>query len=109
VKDGQIESFTTYMTGEVFAALRDHTILGKLMCDADFNDEGFRRGVIDGHNAGSQLLHRLFQVRSLPLFDLMSEEQVSDYLSGMLIGAEMRRHLPWLAKKSALLMMTLLP
>ena len=88
VRGGRIHSFTTFMSGEIFAALRQHTILGKLMNDAEFNEQGFIRGVTDGFDAGSQLLHRLFHVRTLPLFELMRAEEVSDYLSGMLIGAE---------------------
>ena len=31
VEAGGITSFTTHMTGETFAALRDHTILGRMM------------------------------------------------------------------------------
>jgi len=88
VQEGRIDAFTTFMSGEIFATLREHTILGKLMKDGAFNEQGFIQGVSDGYSAGSKLLHRLFQVRTLPLFELLGEEQVSDYLSGMLIGAE---------------------
>jgi len=88
VRGGCIEEFATYMSGEVFAALRGHTILGTLMKDTDFNLHGFELGVKAGFDAGAQLLHKLFHVRTLPLFDLISEDEVSDYLSGMLIGAE---------------------
>ncbi len=88
VRKGCIDAFTTYMSGELFATLSQHTILGKLMKASDFNEAGFSRGVNDGYSAGSQLLSRLFHVRTLPLFELLGEEQVSDYLSGMLIGAE---------------------
>ena len=38
VEAGRIMSFSTYMTGEVFAALKDHTILGRLM-EAAAEDE----------------------------------------------------------------------
>lgn len=88
VREGCIETFATYISGEIFAALQEHTILGKLMKVGDFNEAGFTQGVADGYSAGSQLLHRLFHVRTLPLFDMLGEEQVSDYMSGMLIGAE---------------------
>jgi len=88
VREGCIDAFATYMSGEVFAVLREHTILGKLMKDGEFSEQGFNLGVNHGFDTGSQLLHTLFRVRTLPLFDLLSEEQVSDYLSGMLIGAE---------------------
>jgi len=90
VRDGSIVDFATYMSGEIFAALRHHTILGTLMTNSDFNEEGFIRGVQAGFDAGAQLLHSLFHVRTMPLFELISEEQVADYLSGMLIGAEIK-------------------
>jgi len=90
LQDGGIENFATFMSGEIFAALRDHTILGALAKDNDFQVNGFKKGVAAGFKAGTQLLHTLFHVRTLPLFNLIGEDEVSDYLSGMLIGAEIR-------------------
>lgn len=88
VDQGRITRFATYMTGDVFAALRGHTILRALMQDAPFHDEGFRLGVTSGLSAGSDLLNRLFHVRSMPLFGRLPAAASADYLSGMLIGAE---------------------
>ncbi|MEM6460401.1 MAG: 2-dehydro-3-deoxygalactonokinase [Pseudomonadota bacterium] len=88
VSDGLIEDYATFMTGEVFGALRNNTILGALMVEAPFNEAGFRQGVEAGLTSGENLLHELFRVRTLPLFDRISSEMVADYLSGMLIGAE---------------------
>ncbi len=90
VSDGRIEDYATFMTGEVFGALRAHTILGTLMVEAPFNEEGFHQGVESGLVSGANLLHELFHVRTLPLFGRISEEMAADYLSGMLIGAEIR-------------------
>ena len=44
VVDGRITAFKTYMTGEVFAAMKDHTILGRLMADGGTGGEGFVAG-----------------------------------------------------------------
>lgn len=88
VADGRIKDYTTYMTGEVFGALRSHTILGTLMTDSRFDPDGFQLGVKAGLSTGSNLLHDLFRVRTLPLFGKISEDMTADYLSGMLIGAE---------------------
>ena len=90
VRDGRIVNFETFMTGEVFAALRSYTILGKLMTKSTFSEDGFREGVAAGLAAGTRLLHSLFHVRTLPLFDKIEENKVEDYLSGMLIGAEIQ-------------------
>jgi 2-dehydro-3-deoxygalactonokinase len=90
-EDGRIRHFATYMTGEVFAALRGHTILGSLMSEpAEMHEAGFARGLDDGREAGTPgaLLHRLFGARTLALFGRMEAEAVADYLSGLLIGAE---------------------
>ncbi len=89
VKQGRIVQFTTYMTGEVFAALKSHTILGRLMQDGDHDREAFARGVNAGVKHGGRLLHAIFSARTLGLFEHLPGQSLSDYLSGLLIGAEM--------------------
>jgi len=90
VRDGLIKNFETVMTGEVFHALRHHTILGKLAQEGEFSEEGFRQGVAAGIDAGPRLLQALFRVRTLPLFEKIAEDRVADYLSGLLIGSEIQ-------------------
>ncbi|MDP6833112.1 MAG: 2-dehydro-3-deoxygalactonokinase [Alphaproteobacteria bacterium] len=87
VKDGNIIWFTTFMTGELFAALKGHTILGRMMMGEADDDVSFRRGVNYGQGAGGTL-QRLFSARTLALFGELPETGVADYLSGLLIGAE---------------------
>jgi 2-dehydro-3-deoxygalactonokinase len=92
VEAGRIVSFATYMTGELFATLKDHTILGRLMETGPEDKLGFAEGV----RAASRLeqpgdiLHAIFMTRTLGLFDRLKPGQLSDYLSGLLIGAELR-------------------
>lgn len=91
VADGRIERFATYMTGEVFAALCGHTILGRLMQGERIEDEGFARGVADaadGTGAAGALLNRIFAARTLALTDRLAPPHVAGYLSGLLIGSE---------------------
>jgi 2-dehydro-3-deoxygalactonokinase len=88
VSAGRIEDFSTYMTGEVFAALKGHTILGRLMENGSFNVEGFEQGVAAALDAGANLLHDLFHVRTLPLMGNIDGTVTADYLSGLLIGTE---------------------
>ena len=89
VREGRIVSFRTFMTGEVFGALKDHTILARLMTDGA-NAEGFARGVREGAALGSAgaLLNRVFATRTYGLMDKLPATALSDYLSGLLIGAE---------------------
>ncbi len=94
VENGQIIGFQTYMTGEVFSALRDHTILGRMMAEPA-SDASFERGVAAsasdvGHDGPGHLLHQLFSTRTLGLFGELSDNEASGYLSGLLIGSEMR-------------------
>lgn len=87
---GRIASFSTYMTGEIFAACRAHTILGRLMEAGEPGGGSFERGVADGARTGGPgaLLNRLFGVRTAGLFGEIAGADLSDYLSGLLIGAE---------------------
>ena len=90
IESGRIVSFATFMTGEAFAALRDHTILARLM-KADGEDaEGFAAGVRAASTLGApgELLHAIFMTRTLGLFDRLAPTQLPEYLSGLLIGAE---------------------
>lgn len=86
----RIIDFRTFMTGEVFAALRDHTILGTLMQNATFSESAFREGVQAGRQSGPNLLHSIFSARTKPLFGKLGQDKVADYLSGLLIGAEIQ-------------------
>ena len=94
VTNGCIEGFSTYLTGEAFAALRGHTILGRLMQpDAPPDPEAFRRGVVRSGDPGG-LLHHLFGVRTLGLFTQLGKAAAASYLSGLLIGHEVRAAAP---------------
>lgn len=84
---GRLAAFRTVMTGEVFGALRDHTILGRLVQPGPGGGDAFRRGVEAGRQDGA-LLGRIFSARTLALMDRLSPDQIADYLSGLLIGDE---------------------
>lgn len=93
VEAGRILRFATFLTGELYGALRDHTILGRTMAGDGFDAAAFAAGVRrgqaeDGPDGG--LLHRLFGVRTLGLFGELPATAAAAYLSGLLIGAEIR-------------------
>ena len=89
VKDGTIMRFSSWMTGEVYAALTQHTILGRLMnLDAAHDAAAFARGVHYGLENPGQLLSRVFSARTLGLFDALTGSALPSYLSGLLIGTE---------------------
>jgi 2-dehydro-3-deoxygalactonokinase len=88
VEGGRIARFATFMTGELFAVLPSHSILGRLMVGEAHAGDAFRRGVEFAGRAGGGLLKRLFSARTLPLFDKLPAAAVASYLSGLLIGQE---------------------
>ncbi len=91
VHDRRIVAFHTFMTGEVFAALRAHTILGRTMRPAAAPDLGaFDRGVAVARSPEGRLglLSTMFSARTLGLVGELAAEAQADYLSGLLIGHE---------------------
>ena len=89
VEDGRIIGFTTHMTGETFGALRGHTILGRMMRDGPSNGAPFEAGVRRSGDPGG-LLHHIFGARAQVLAGQLAETDAPAYLSGILIGHEVR-------------------
>jgi 2-dehydro-3-deoxygalactonokinase len=95
VAQGRLESFATFMTGEVYALLRQHSILGRMMPaeDAALDADAFVRGVRHAQQARG-LLHGAFSARTLALFDRLPPHALPSYLSGLVIGEELRMRDP---------------
>ncbi len=86
IADRRITRFTTFMTGEMYSAVRQSTILGRMMTgEAAADNPAFLAGVTRAGQAGG-LLHHLFGVRTLGLMGRLREEDSASYLSGLLIG-----------------------
>jgi len=95
VSGGKVTGFATHMTGELFALLRQHSVLNRLMPadgSSPASPEAFLKGV-DAARKDGGLAHQLFAVRTLGLFKQLSAEQLPDYLSGLLIGHEIASEL----------------
>jgi 2-dehydro-3-deoxygalactonokinase len=89
VEGGRIVGFTTHMTGEAFGALRGHTILGRMMRDGPSDGAPFDAGVRRAGDSGG-LLHHIFGARAEVLAGRLAETDAAAYLSGILIGHEVR-------------------
>jgi 2-dehydro-3-deoxygalactonokinase len=87
VSGGTITGFRTYMTGELFAAIKGHTIIGQLAAGDAHDDAAFGEGVARGF-ADPAPTHAVFTARTLALAGRLKPEGVASYLSGVLIGAE---------------------
>ena len=93
VKDGTIAAFTTYMTGEIFELLSEKSLLrGSVEKSPEPPDgrhwESFRQGVKAA--AGANFLQAAFRTRVNDLFGSLSRSANYYYLSGLLIGTELR-------------------
>jgi 2-dehydro-3-deoxygalactonokinase len=92
VADGCIVHFDTFMTGEIFAVLSDHSILGRTQQrGAAFDGVAFDRGVQVALSTDGQVgpLSTVFSARSLGLTGELGASAQADYLSGLLIGHEL--------------------
>jgi len=90
VREGRVTGFRTCMTGEFYSVLSQHSILARtLQADAPLDEAAFLRGVACTGN-GEGLLHNAFGARTLGLFQRMPSSALTSYLSGILIGEELR-------------------
>jgi 2-dehydro-3-deoxygalactonokinase len=87
--EGKIGSFSTSMTGDLFRAIRESTILRSCTQHEPNDESAFLLGVARAGQDG-ELGHQLFGVRTLVLTGRMSDVSASSYLSGLLIGNEVR-------------------
>ena len=91
VANGRIEGFATFMTGEFYALLRQHSIIARTLpeVDGELDQQAFERGVRYAMQCGN-LLHAAFSARTLALFERLPARAMPSYLSGLVIGEELR-------------------
>jgi 2-dehydro-3-deoxygalactonokinase len=93
VKDGALSGFRTFMTGEMYALLKGHSILGRLIPDggAVFDENAFLAGVEMAKSETSiSLLNDIFTTRAGALLEAFPADQIADRLSGILLGHEIK-------------------
>ncbi len=91
VSNRRVTDFSTWMTGEFYALLRQHSILARTLPATDPAPDAaaFEQGV--AHALRSQgLLHTAFSTRTLSLFKRMATDALPSYLSGLVIGEELK-------------------
>ena len=85
---GAITGFRTFMTGELFALLREHSILSAQMIGDSSDCSAFREGVRRSLDHPGALTSHLFGTRARILLGKLKEEDAASYVSGLLIGAD---------------------
>jgi 2-dehydro-3-deoxygalactonokinase len=92
VRNGLITDCKTFMTGELFDLLSTKSILSGSVEKENFHQEitnsNFKTGVKEG--AYDNLLNSIFHVRTNQLLNKLSSKENYHYLSGLLIGAELK-------------------
>jgi 2-dehydro-3-deoxygalactonokinase len=97
VEDGAITSFLTAPVGEIYALLREHSILAKAAPgDGPESPEGFARGVARIVEQGpARLPHLIFETRSRQLLDGLPKDEAMGFLSGLLIASDTATTSSW--------------
>mgnify|MGYP005693982093 CR=1 FL=1 len=104
VSADEVVSFQTYMTGELFAAIGDHTILRHSVQSDAWDNAAFDAGVNDSISRPERLAARLFSVRAEGLVNNIQNSTSRARLSGLLIGAELAGAKPyWLGQQIAVI------
>lgn len=87
LKDERLESFRTYMTGELFELLSAKSILKGSVESSDLDAESFQKGVEAATK--NPLLNAIFLARTNQLLNKLAAKQNYHWLSGLLIGFEL--------------------
>ena len=97
VDAGRLVDFVTFMTGEFWDVLLTHSILGRLVTpgpEGGPDGPAFARGVARGLGPGN-LAHDAFGARTLALTGELAGHEIPDWLSGVMIGREVRNARTW--------------
>ena len=89
VKEGQITSFKTFMTGELFGVISNHTLIRHSISIKGWNQAGFEAGIHEGFNNPGSIASNLFSLRAESIVNDLDRDQARSTLSGLLLGVEL--------------------
>lgn len=96
----EVVSFQTFMTGELFALLSQHSVLRHGMTDDLWDDDAFDQGLSDGLSRPERIAAGLFRLRAEGLIANLPAAAARARLSGLLIGTELAAAKPyWLGTR----------
>ncbi|MEM1360611.1 MAG: 2-dehydro-3-deoxygalactonokinase [Pseudomonadota bacterium] len=104
VSAGEVVSFRTFMTGELFACLADATVLRHSVATSGWDETGFSEGLDITLSRPERLASELFSLRASDLLEGTGGAVARARLSGLLIGAELAAAKPyWLGQSVAVI------
>ena len=95
VSAGEVTSFLTVMTGELFATLTTQTVLRHSTGGEGWDEAAFDAALTDGMDRPDRLVARLFSLRAESLLAGLTADRARARLSGLLLGAELSAARPW--------------
>lgn len=99
ISAGEVVSFQTYMTGEMFALMSEQSVLRHGMAAGGWDEAAFALGLDQAMSRPEKLAARLFAIRAEGLLNGLGADQARSRLSGLLIGAELAGAKPyWLGQ-----------
>lgn len=104
VSAGEVVSFQTFMTGEMFALLSEQSVLRHGMQGDGWDDAAFDIGLSDALSRPERIAARLFSLRAEGLLSGLPPATARARLSGLLIGIELAAARPyWLGQRVTLI------
>lgn len=104
ISAGEIVSFKTFMTGELFSLLSERSVLRHSLTTEDFDQPAFLSAVSDSLSRPQTLAADLFGLRAGSLVAGLDPAVARARLSGLLIGAELGAARPyWLGQNVAII------
>ncbi|NBZ86174.1 2-dehydro-3-deoxygalactonokinase [Stagnihabitans tardus] len=103
VSAGEVTSFQTFMTGELFALLSTQSVLRHSMAEG-WDDAAFDEGLSEALSRPDRIAARLFSLRAEGLLHALPGASAKARLSGLLIGIELAGAKPyWLGQQVKLI------
>ena len=89
INEGKITSFKTFMTGELFGVILNHTLVTHSTSYKGWNQSSFEEGIHEGFNNPGLIASNLFSLRSESIINNLGRDQARSILSGLLLGVEL--------------------
>lgn len=89
IEKGQILSFSTFMTGEMFALLSGQSVLRHSIAAEGWDAEGFALAINESLNQPETAVAGLFRLRAEALLHGLAPETARTRLSGLVLGMEL--------------------
>ena len=103
VSDGQIERFTTFMSGEAFHLISSESVLRHTLAEDGWDEAAFAKGCEIARKDPAALLSAMFSLRAEALLADLDPVAARARLSGLLVGAEVEAARPSWSEKTVII------